>query len=301
MDLLAEQCGIATRKQLYTLGVTRSRVDARIRASAWQTLSESVIATHNGPLTAPQTRWAAVLSAPGLVALAGLTAFDQHGVKGFETNAVHILVPKSTRVPRLQGVEVVVHESRRFTRDDILQRSPPVVRIERAAVDAAVWAPDLKTAARILVAPIQQRKVGADWIRPEFDRAGQVRYRRALHLFLVDLEGGADALSEVEFLRWCRRHRLPTPATQVRKDSAGRRRYLDAEFDLPLEKLMVEIDGGVHLNLATRWEDTAKDNDVAIARKLTLRFPSIVIYSDDPRAIRQLRDAIATCTAHSTP
>jgi hypothetical protein len=58
---------------------------------------------------------------------------------------------------------------------------------------------------------------------------------------------------------------------------------------------MVEIDGGIHLRLDKRWDDTAKDNDVAIARKLTLRFPSIAIYSDDCRAVQQLRDAIATC------
>ncbi|MBV9487565.1 MAG: hypothetical protein JO246_16155 [Frankiaceae bacterium] len=102
-------------------------------------------------------------------------------------------------------------------------------------------------------------------------------------------------MSEVEFLKWCRRHHFRTPATRVRKDSAGRRRYLDAEFDLPRERLMVEIDGGIHLRLDKRWEDTAKDNDVAIARKLTLRFPSIAIYTDDARAVAQLREAIATC------
>jgi hypothetical protein len=236
-----------------------------------------------------------VLSAPGLVGLCGLTGLEVHRVKGFETDAVHIAVPRGHHVPSVAGVELVVHESRRFTRSDLLPWLLPVVTVERAAVDAAVWARDIRTATRILTAPIQQRRTNPERIRAEFDRVGKVRFRRALHLFLVDLEGGAEALSEVEFLRWCRRHGFPRPQTKARVDSAGRRRYLDAEFDLPLEKLMVEIDGGIHLRLDKRWDDTAKDNDVAIARKLALRFPSIAIYSDDPRAVQQLRDAIKTC------
>jgi hypothetical protein len=208
MDLLREQCGIATRRQLYQMGMTPSELKARDAAGLWRFLNQLVVATHNGPLSRAEARWAAVLSAPGLVGLCALTAFEVHGVKGFDTDVVDIVVPRGHHVPTVEGVHVAVHESRRFSRLDVLPWLLPVVRVERAA---------------------------------------------------------------------------------------ERRRYLDAEFDLPLERLTVEIDVGVHLRLDKRWEDTAKDNDVAIARNLTLRFPSIAIYGDDPRAIQQLRDAIATC------
>jgi hypothetical protein len=63
--------------------------------------------------------------------------------------------------------------------------------------------------------------------------AGKVRHRRRLTLFLADLAGGAEALSEVEFLRWCRRPAFPKPRMNVRLDSAGQRQYLDAELVRP--------------------------------------------------------------------
>jgi hypothetical protein len=129
------------------------------------------------------------------------------------------------------------------------------------------------------------------------EEAGRVRFRAVLLTFLADLEGGTEALSEVEFLRWCRRHRLPKPSIRVRCDALGRRRYLDAEFRrADGSRLQVEVDGGIHLTLTTRWLDTAKDNldtakdnDDGLADRKTLRFPSVALYSDDPIALAQLR------------
>jgi hypothetical protein len=193
----------------------------------------------------------------------------------------------------VRDINVVFHESRRFTTADVLPRSPPITSVERAAVDAAVWSADPKTAIRVVTAPIQQRLTTAARLREELAGAGQVKFRGILLPFIADLEGGPEALSEVAFLRWCRRHGFPKPKTQVRLDHGGRRRYLDAAFRCPNgEVLWVEIDGGIHLTLATRWSDTAKDNDAVIADQKTLRFPSIAIYSNDPRAVVQLRAAL---------
>jgi hypothetical protein len=177
---------------------------------------------------------------------------------------------------------------------DVLPRLPPVTSLERATIDAAAWSPDITTATRVVVAPIQQRFTTAARLREVLAAAGQVKFRPLLRSFIADLEGGAEALSEVAFIRWCRKHGFPKPKCGARVDSRGRRRYLDVEFRLPSGKVVrVEIDGGIHLNLATRWADTAKDNDDVIARRTTLRFPSIAIYSDDPIALRQLREALS--------
>jgi len=74
--------------------------------------------------------------------------------------------------------------------------------------------------------------------------AGRVRHKRMLVALCRDLVGGAQALSEVEFLAFCRRHGLPRPELQVRLDTAGRRRYLDAMFRLTSGRVVrVEIDG----------------------------------------------------------
>jgi hypothetical protein len=292
--LIREQNSIVTRAQLRECEVSRGDLRAQLDGSRWRVLNDSVLCTHNGPLTAGQAAWAVVLSAQGPCALCGLSGMQDWGVRGFPTSTIHVLVMRGARVLPVPGVTVAVHESRRFSANDIFAgRRPGVTSLERSVIDAAVWARDGLTASRIVVAPVQQRMTTATRLLGELETAGRVQHRRAIELFLTDLDGGAEALSEVEFLRWCRRHGFPTPKLQVRKDSNGMRRYIDAVFSLPGGgRLLVEIDGGVHLTLASRWQDTLKDNDAMIAGERTLRFASVAIYNDDTNAIRQLGAAL---------
>jgi very-short-patch-repair endonuclease len=130
-------------------------------------------------------------------------------------------------------------------------------------------------------------------LKDELAKAGKVRHAKTLRLLLNDLEGGAEALSEVAFLAFCRRHGFARPRLQARVDSQDRRRYLDAEFRCPDGRVFhVEVDGGVHLSLAVRWKDTRKDNDAALDGRLVLRFPSVAIYTDDADAVRQITRAL---------
>ena len=101
-------------------------------------------------------------------------------------------------------------------------------------------------------------------------------------------------MSEMDFLRFCRRHSFPRPVLQViRLDERGRRRYLDATLKTPAGTLVrVEIDGALHLVVQTYWNDMWRSNDLAIGRELALRFPSYVIHADDPDAVAQLRRAL---------
>jgi hypothetical protein len=288
------QHGVATRQQLCAEGLTSAEVDAQVEGGRWRRLNDTVICTHNGPLTVGQARWAVVLSAQPPRALCGLTALELWGVRGFATSQIHIVVRRGARVMAVPGVDAVVHESRRFRADDVVSCTGlPTTSLDRCAVDAAVWTPDGRTATRLIVAPVQQRRTNATRLYAELVGAGKVRHRRGLVLFLADLAGGAEALSEVEFLRWCRRHGFTQPRMNVRLDSAGRRRYLHARFVRPDGSVVdVEIDGGVHLTLTTRWLDTAKYNDAVLAGRLSLRFPSVALYTDDPRAVAQLRRAL---------
>ena len=119
------------------------------------------------------------------------------------------------------------------------------------------------------------------------------RHRRLLLLLCNDLEGGAQALSEVEFLSFSRRHGFPRPMLQVRVDSGGRRRYLDATFRRRDGSTFgVEIDGGIHLQLKVKARDDLKDNYAKLARRLVLRYSSVLIYTDDPEAVQQIRNAL---------
>jgi hypothetical protein len=298
MRLVSNQLGVATREQLFADGMSVSVLRARLTGGRWRALNEHVICMHNGPLTVMQAWWAVVLSARPFGALCGLTGMQSHGARGFESAAVHVLVPHGGRVLPVQGVNSVVHESRRFAVQDIApRRLPAATTLARATVDAAAWAPNLAAACRVFVAPIQQRLCQPEALRTELLAAGRVRHKRALVSLAHDLCGGAEALSEVEFLRWCRRHGFPQPECQARLDSRGRRRYLDAKFRCVDGRLVyAEIDGGVHLSLTERWRDSSKDNEATLARRTVLRYPSVAIYTDDPIAVGQLRRALdPTC------
>lgn len=168
------------------------------------------------------------------------------------------------------------------------------MRIERALIDGASWSPRARAACGLLAAGVQQRLTVADRLLAELSIAGAIRYRRMLRSALLDIAGGADAVSEMDFIRFCKRNGLPRPTHQVvRPDSNGRRRYLDATLVGPTGTVVrVEIDGALHLLVRSYWDDMARGNDLSIAGEVALRFPSVVIHDNDPHAVDQLRRAL---------
>lgn len=275
--------------------MTSRAVDAMLIASRWRAHGAIVVALHNGPLTAAQQLWAAVLNAGPNAALAARTAAAEYGLTGWGAECIEILVPRGSVVPRGLGLPVKVHESRRFDPTDIHPgRHLPQVRVERALIDAAVWSTKPRTACGLLAAGVQQRLTTPDRLLAELDKAGAVRHRHLLRSALADIGAGAHAVSEIDFLRFCRRNGFPRPELQVvRVDLHGRRRYLDATLrGQNGESVHVEVDGALHLVVATYWDDMARNNELAIGRERVLRFPSYVIYANDETAVRQLRRAL---------
>jgi hypothetical protein len=293
--LLRRQHAVATRAQLLAAGISRSQSTAQLNAGRWNRLNDRVICLHNGPPTRRQQLWAVLLSAPPIAALCGLTVLELHRTFGFPTKAVHVLVPDGRRVLPVPGVEIAVHRCRRFPDDDVrlfdeLRSTLP----HRAIIDAASWTTDGLTASRLLVAGVQQLRIYPTLLRDEVLARKTLRNHRLLLLLCNDLEGGAQALSEVEFLAFCRRQGFPRPKLQVRMDTNGRRRYLDATFTRADGSTFgVEIDGGIHLQLKVKARDDLKDNDAKLARRLVLRYASVLIYTDDPEAVEQIRRALA--------
>lgn len=290
---------VATRSQLYAGGYSRAALDAQINGRRWRALNELVVCLHNGPMTLEEQRLAVYLSAPSPAALCGWTALDLWLVRGFTSGEIHLVVPRGSRPAKVDGISVRVHESRRFTSDDVwIVGGLGVTEVHRSVIDACAWTRRPADAARLLVASVQQRRARPGLLREALDAAGRVQHRQLLMALIADLEGGAQALSEVAFLAFCRRHGFPPPRLQVRDDTNRRRRYLDAEFRTRSGRIVrVEIDGGVHLSLTERWKDTAKDNELAIEGRSVLRFPSVAIYTDDPLAVAQLRRALGLVRA----
>jgi hypothetical protein len=292
--LTRRQHAIATRRQLVDAGLSPARIAANIGALRWQRLNERVICLHNGPLTRRQQLWAALLSGSPAAAICGLTVLELNAMRGFSTPHVHLLIPQGSRFLGVPGVDIRLHPCRRFPVDDIrLLNNLRTTLPARAVVDAACWTTDPMTAARLLVAGVQQLRIYPSLLKDELLARRTSRHRRLLLLLCDDLDGGAQALSEVEFLAFCRRHGFPRPTLQVRADAGGRRRYLDATFCRSDGSTFgIEVDGGIHLQLKVKARDDLKDNYAKLARRLVLRFSSVLIYTDDREAVAQIRAAL---------
>jgi len=99
---------------------------------------------------------------------------------------------------------------------------------------------------------------------------------------LADVEGGAEALSELDFCDVVRRFGLPEPDRQFERVDEQGRRWLDAVWEWA--RLVVEIDGRWHMDARAWWEDMQRGNELQIDGYRVLRFPAFAV-RDYPRAV----------------
>lgn len=170
----------------------------------------------------------------------------------------------------------------------------PVHRTAPALVLAASTFRHPRPACGIVAAGVQQRIVRAQELAEAVKARPRLRHRRILQLAIDDIAQGAHALSEIDFVRLCRRYRLPEPRQQVvRRGPDGRQRYLDAEWIRhDGRRVVAEVDGGLHLAAARWWQDQLRQNDLVIADSLVLRFPSIVLRTEPALVVAQLVRAL---------
>ncbi len=252
-----------------------------------------MIVLHNGPFTGLQRCWAVLLNAGAGAALCARTALELDGMQGWTDDRIHVLVHRGTHVPVLPGVKV--HESRRYEpgRDLHPAATPPRTRTERSAIDAAAWSRSSRTACGLVAAVVQQRLALPHRLMDELAVVGRVRHFKVLGRALGDIAGGT-ALSEIDFVRLCRRYGLPEPRRQrIRRDSSGRRRYLDSEF-LARDgtTVVVEVDGAVHLLVQTYWDDMDRQNSLTVRGERVLRYPTVAFYLQPARTMREIGVAL---------
>ncbi|MGH8969600.1 MAG: hypothetical protein ACRDV1_06585 [Actinomycetes bacterium] len=276
VELRDAQSAVCLRSQLSRLGIDSEDVSRHVDNLRWQTLGPLLVVLHSGPLPKAARRWAALLNSGPCAALGAWTSLEEWGLRGWERDPIHVVVARGADPPPLPAEvgAVVIHESRRHGEQDLREKGGLRLHsVERAAVDAGAWARSDRSACGVLAAVVQQRLTTADRLVAELDVVGRVRRRRLMSAAVSDVGGGSQALSEIDFVRFCRRHGLPEPARQVvRRDSGGRRRYLDVEWRLAGgRRLCVEIDGVGHME-AGRWYDDllraaellAADGDVVV-------------------------------------
>jgi hypothetical protein len=291
-----EQAGVLTSTQAIEL-CGRAALRSHLRLGRWRRICRGIVLTHNGPLGREQQLWVAVLAAgPGAV-LAGLTAATEGGVRGLRAGPVQVLIPtdrnRSARFPRLPldmpGVRV--YRTRVLPPEHRQVGRPQRTTIARSVLDAAVWAGTPDEARVVLAAACQQRRVLPAEVADVLAVLPTVRRRALIRATLADIEGGAHALSEIDFVTLCRRFRLPRPDLQEpRRDAEGRNRYLDAYWRE--WRLHAEVDGAHHMD-ARHWAaDMLRQNQVWISGDRILRFPAWLIRTHPAQVADQLREAL---------
>jgi hypothetical protein len=161
----------------------------------------------------------------------------------------------------------------------------------RSLVDAASWAASGDEARTLLAAACQQRRITPPEIAAVLAVLPRVRRRALICQTIEDIAGGAEALSELDLVRLCRRHGLPTPDLQEhRTDASGRRRYLDAYWRR--WGLHVEVDGAHHMDVRQWEDDMLRQNDVWISGDRILRFPASLVRRNPAKVAHQILAAL---------
>lgn len=196
---------------------------------------------------------------------------------------------------------VRIHRTGVMAPQDALPRGrPPQTTAARSIVDAAQWAGTDRQARTIVAAGIQQRLTAADELTDVLARMPRAHRRALIAEVVSDAAGGSHSLPERQFLQLCRRYRLPLPDRQVpRRDSTGRRRWLDAYWKE--WRLHVEIDGGQHMDVRAWWSDMRRQNSLWVAGDRVLRFPSWAIRHHPHDVATQLMSALTTAGWPGSP
>ncbi|HEX5597094.1 MAG TPA: DUF559 domain-containing protein [Micromonosporaceae bacterium] len=295
--LLFEQSGVVTWSQAVAeLGPAKVR--HLLKTGRWRRACRGVLLSHQGPLTEDQQWWVAVLAAGEQAVLAGLSAARAGGLRGkWRRDVVDVLVPYGRHAPDLLGrlplgfPAVRVRRTRYLPDVDRQRGRPDRTSMGRSLVDAAQWARTDDAAQAVLAAACQQRRVTPAEVREVVVRMPKARRRRLILATLADIEGGAQALSEIDFVRLCRRHRLPVPDLQERRvDASGRVRYLDATWRR--WRLHAEVDGAHHME-ARHWAaDLRRQNEIWIQGDRILRFTAFDVRRRPEYVAAQVRKAL---------
>jgi hypothetical protein len=280
---------VADIRNLFRAGLTSDEVRGHIRANRWQRFGRAVV-LHNGAPSTAELRQAALIVLGPRAVLTAFTALDEWGLAGWEREAIHVLVPRGARVVRPTDLPLRMHYTGTWA-PGTMNEGRRLHRPAHAAVLAAASFARPRPACGILAATVQQRLVRASDLVDAVDRSPRVRHRALLLAAAHDIAQGAEALSEIDFARLCRAAGLPEPTRQVaRKDRFGRRRYLDVEWELSDgRRVVVEVDGAMHLIAQRWWGDELRQNELVIGGDVVLRYPSVIVRCEPALVIDQLQ------------
>ncbi|WP_426241709.1 hypothetical protein [Nocardioides sp. LHG3406-4] len=240
--LAGDQGHLASRRQLYALGITRWEIRGHVRAGRWQLVGDQSVCLHNHRIDAVGHRWAAVFQGGPRACLDGVSSLLASGLARFESERVRVSVPRGARVRRNRRYDI--RQTRRWSSDDLVPFGIPRTRVAVAAVCAGLWARTDREATYVVTLVVQQGLATPPEIGTELLRIRRDRRRALLHAVVNDLLDGGRALGELDVGAELRRRGLPALERQVLRRDARRRYYLDLYW--PAFGVVVEIDGIHH-------------------------------------------------------
>ena len=299
--LAQSQSGLLSRRQLNQLGLDRFFVRNQIAAGRWVTRTSMVIGTSTGELTRDATRWLGVLHAGDGAVVGGLSAAEVLGLANWHRDDITVLVPDeldfdSSEVP---GVRFV--RTRRDLRAMRLRRPGlSVCHIEPAVLLWAAYQPSRRAAQGVIAAVVQQRLTTPDRLRAWVEQLRPLRWARLFRRALADIEGGAQSVAEIDVRRMCRTVGIVPPHRQrQRRDTSGRMRFTDCEWDLPAGQVLVlEVDGSFHMEVEHWEDDLARQRRISGPGRIVVRCTSREL-RDEPEQVG--RDLLALGAPRRAP
>jgi len=291
-ELLLSQGGVLSRRQALRSGLSGDAYQWRIERGLWQAPLRGVVVGHTGTLTFEERVWAAVLYGGDGAAVSGDALVRLLSGRGEEPEFVDVAVPeRSHRQPR-----GFFRPHRCSELPDLLHPvgAPPQLRIAPGVLHSAAWAPTDRAGEWRVAAAVQRRLVTVPQLRATLRLLPELPRRDVIELVLDDVELGAHARTELDFLAFLRRHRLPLPDRLQLKVRANGVRYLDAWWER--QRVAAEIDGGHHREVSTWDADTLRANAVVVAsradRVILLRVTAGNLRHEDAELARQFRDVL---------
>jgi hypothetical protein len=221
-QLLADQLGLLTRRQLSAAGVSRAAVTWRLGRS-WRLVLPGVVATFTGPLSRRHELVAAALLAGPEAVIGSDTAAAWHGIsRARRRGPIVVHVPWRLAARRVGFVDVrrtIRPDAHAFRRGVLLLASPA-----RSVVDAARDRADPDEARALLIEAVQRRLASLQQLTHEVE-AGPRRGSAVVRRSLQAVAQGAWSHPEAELLDLCRTSTTlprvwPNPYLS---DQAGRR------------------------------------------------------------------------------
>jgi len=288
-DVAFAQNDMLAVRQLEDIGVTRSAMRNFLASGRWVRRSEHVLSTTTGDLSASQRMWWGVLHAGNGAVVGGLSAAKLYGLRNWDREDVTILVHDDWSFEDVPGIHFF--RTRRPLADLRATHvrgsgNLPVCRVEPAVLLFAAYERSARTAQGVLAAVVQQRVSTPDDLRGWIPRLRPLRRSKLFQRVLLDIEGGAQSLAEIDVRRMCRETAIPLPDRQrPRRDRDGANRFTDCEWHLRDGTVVVlEVDGGFHAEVEHYDDDMKRQRKLTTRQRIILRCGAREL-RDDPHPV----------------